>query len=250
MEKNIRGQVEKSNNTKSAFNFRKSMKNIVAATIVAAGTVGGTLAIRQGYLDNQPMDLSTYNIDEDQIMKYVDKEDMNLMNNMNDYVRIYKMLSKGNLTESQKEELKDAKSGIARIISSGRLSKIYLNDILKEKVKEASGAKEVKVVAPESKDAVGNFWIELKDKNGKSNSIEKDEMCNPVKSVIKNIISLQYIEDYSEISDKDIEKIADMHMTMEGFANLTLIQDKDGKLAYMEFGEAEKHDMVQEDNEK
>ncbi len=241
------------NRLKHDNNDKKTIKNsdkkivMTGAAIVlaaeAAVVVGNSIA-RNINRPFKPIDMSKYNIDntkyEDYIKESGDKESetsdkLYRMAMLEENIRIYKELKGKKLTDSQKESLDIATRGIKSEMSSSMISKIYLNDIFKEKILEAYDAKYVKVNyrVPKGEEIIN---VELYNSiDGVAIPLKKEDMIDEVKSAVKDIVSLQDLENKDKpYNDKDINEFIRAYDNMKGFSNLTLVKNGNQPLTIQE----------------
>ena len=241
------------NRLKHDNNDKKTIKNndkkivMTGAAIVlaaeAAVVVGNSIA-RNINRPFKPIDMSKYNIDntkyEDYIKESGDKESetsdkLYRMAMLEENIRIYKELKGKKLTDSQKESLDIATRGIKSEMSSSMISKIYLNDIFKEKILEAYDANYVKVNyrVPKGEEIIN---VELYNSiDGVAIPLKKEDMIDEVKSAVKDIVSLQDLENKDKpYNDKDINEFIRAYDNMKGFSNLTLVKNGNQPLTIQE----------------
>ena len=241
------------NRLKHDNNDKKTIKNsdkkivMTGAAIVlaaeAAVVVGNSIA-RNINRPFKPIDMSKYNIDntkyEDYIKESGDKESetsdkLYRMAMLEENIRIYKELKGKKLTDSQKESLDIATRGIKSEMSSSMISKIYLNDIFKEKILEAYDANYVKVNyrVPKGEEIIN---VELYNSiDGVAIPLKKEDMIDEVKSAVKDIVSLQDLENKDKTyNDKDINEFIRAYDNMKGFSNLTLVKNGNQPLTIQE----------------
>lgn len=219
--------------------FRKSMAVIGTAIAVAIG--GGKLTAEA----NKSEDLSQYAVRDNKYVDYIEGseyEKFNAMTELDANIKKYEELSsKTSLSKEQKEELLETKKSIKDEMVSGGLADFYLNDLLKEKLKQTYDAYSVKTNY--SNDA--KIRIDLYEKNGRYETMKDEDEIAPIKIAMSDIATLQgYVgADQDKLLNSDINKFIKIQKNMKGFSNLKFIKSEGKPLAYAQID-------VEKDNDR
>lgn len=222
-------------------NKRSMFKSALVIGAVGLATAGIGGAIVDTYIKNQPIDLSKYNIDNDKYEEYVkDEDNKQRMLELDENIRIYNKLAKEtDLTESQKLALEKATDSIKEEMKDGMIANVYLNDILKGKLKEAYGKDAedgIEVKSTNTPEDGKRIIIIMYDRLRNKTSLQVENI-KEIRTAVGDIINMKDNKGKGEYTDKDVEDFTKAYENMKGFSNLQIIKAKDGKIAVMEIGD-------------
>lgn len=208
---------------------------IVASGIAVVGFTGATIA--SSY--KQPMDLSIYNVNDDMYKSYMEKSNIDeamfeRMEKLENNIRLYEELNGKDLTDDQKVVLELASNQIKREMKDGKLVRIYRDNILKEKLKEAYNVSTVETQYSNDYKGEEISITVKKDKYSDTKFLDDKDKIDEIKTAIRDIASLQDLKEKESFTKKDITEFIRIVKNMKGFSNLTFVKRGDEPLAVQE----------------
>lgn len=220
---------------------RKEFKKKIAIVTTTAAIVAGGFTLNAA---SKNEDLSQYMVSNNKYEDYIkgsEYKKFKKMEELDNNISKYEALkSRMFLDKEEKNELEELSKAIKEEMSSGDLADFYLNDLLKEKLKEAYHVESV--VTNYSND--GEIKIDLYGKNKISKTMENKDEVTPIKIAMRDIATLQGYIGREEFSNQDVKEFIKMQKNMKGFSNLKFIKEEGKPLAYAQI-ELEKGEEIE-----
>ena len=210
------------------------IKKLTAGVLVSGVAISGLVKSGEAYND-----LSKHTTENDKYVDYIKGSEIEKRERLavlDENISKYEELeSKILLNEDEKEELNELTSFLENEMSSGELGRFYLNDVYKEKIKQAYNVKDVKTHY--DKDGI---IIQLCDEKGKWTAMEEKDIVRPLEVALRDIVRLQDLREQDEFTKSDIKTFIEAQKNMKGFSNLHFIKAEGEPLKWAEIGEIDK----------
>lgn len=259
--KNNKNMNVKENNKENK--HAKFVQGLAALGFAGLTTAGITAITIDSYNKTKPMDMTNYNTDDKIYEYYIENSDdseaiildkLNKMKLLERNISLYENLKNEKLTEAQNDNLNYAISSIKSEMRAGTVADIYLNDIFKEKIKDAYNVDRVTTEAYLTREAEEVIKITLEKDYSKKLMDSKDEI-DEIKTAIRDIVSLQKLKEKSSYDENDVKEFIRAFENMKGFSNLKFVKKGDEPLSIEEINLQEinlqgKYEIVNPANEK
>lgn len=224
-------------------NKRTEFVKGLAAVGIAASTTAGMVAMTvNSYNERKPMDMTNYNTDDKIYEYYIENSDdseairldkLNKMKLLERNISLYENLKNEKLTEAQNDNLNYAISSIKAEMRAGTVADIYLNDIFKEKIKDAYDVDKVTTEAYLTREAEEVINITL-GKDYSEKLMDSKDKIDEIKTAIRDIVSLQELKEKSSYDENDVKEFIRAFENMKGFSNLKFVKKGDEPLSIEE----------------